>query len=351
MNQNQPYWKRHWKSLLNIVVLAALLAVIIALRSQLLATIHNLAHVHAWVLLAIIPLEVWNYDAQTRLYRGLFEVVGNKLSYKFLFKAALELNFINSVFPSGGVSGISYFGARMRNDQISGGKATAVQLFKLLLLYLSFEVLLIIGLFFLALSGHVNGFVILVATAISTLLVVGTFAFILIIGSRRRINATFSFITRALNGVIKLFRPSHKAAINIESVRHVVDELHDNYKLIHSNYRKLKNPFVQALAANLSEVLAAYIVYVAFGHFINFGAIILAYAVANFAGLVSVLPGGIGIFEALMTAVLAVAGVPLSLSIPATIMYRIINMIFQLPPGYYFYHRGLQQDRLGSGAS
>ena len=36
-----------------------------------------------------------------------------------------------------------------------------------------------------------------------------------------------------------------------------------------------------------------YLVFVAFGFWVNPGAVILAYAVANFMGLVSILPGGL----------------------------------------------------------
>ena len=74
----------------------------------------------------------------------------------------------------------------------------------------------------------------------------------------------------------------------------------------------------------------------------NFGAVILAYSVANFAGLVSVLPGGVGVYEALMTAVLVAAGVPAALSIPVTVMYRVLSMGIQLPAGFYFYHKALR---------
>jgi uncharacterized protein (TIRG00374 family) len=83
------------------------------------------------------------------------------------------------------------------------------------------------------------------------------------------------------------------------------------------------------------------VVYVAFGTYVDVGAIILAYAVANFAGLISVLPGGTGIYEALMTIVLVAAGIPARLSLPVTIMYRVINTVLQLPPGYFLYHRAL----------
>jgi uncharacterized membrane protein YbhN (UPF0104 family) len=43
-------------------------------------------------------------------------------------------------------------------------------------------------------------------------------------------------------------------------------------------------PLFYTTVSNITEVAAVYAVYVAFGHFVNIGAIILAYAVANFAG-------------------------------------------------------------------
>ena len=96
---------------------------------------------------------------------------------------------------------------------------------------------------------------------------------------------------------------------------------------------------------NLTEVMAVYVVYIAFGKFVNFGAVILAYAIANAAGLISVLPGGVGVYEALMTAVLASTGVPAGVSLPVTVMYRVLNTLLQLPPGYYLYQRNLTQNK------
>jgi uncharacterized protein (TIRG00374 family) len=142
-----------------------------------------------------------------------------------------------------------------------------------------------------------------------------------------------------LNRIIRIVRPKHPETINIAAARASVEELHVNYKVMERNYADLRWPFFWALIANATEVLAVYVVYIAFDQWINLGAVILAYSIANFAGLVSVLPGGVGIYEALMTAVLAATGVPAAVSLPVTVMYRILNMIIQLPPGYYFYHR------------
>jgi uncharacterized protein (TIRG00374 family) len=265
-----------------------------------------------------------------------------------MFKLSLELNFVNSVFPSGGVTGISYFGMRMRSNNVTGARATLVQLMKLILLFLSFEVLVLFGLIFMAIGGKVNGLVLLIAGALSMVMVFGTFGFMYIIGSERRIKGFFTFATKALNKIIQIVRPHHPETINVARARDAFEDLHQNYLQFRNKFPELKRPFLWALVANLVEVLCVYAVYVAFGEWVNLGAVILAYAIANFAGFISVLPGGVGVYEALMTAVLVVGGVPAALSIPVVVMYRVINTIIQLPPGYYYYHKALKGDTLAT---
>ena len=342
---------RRWKLILNLATLTALLILVYAIRHQLGDTLRNLAHVHAWTLLLMIPIEFLNYHAQTRLYQRLFAIVGNRLSYKYLYKTSLELNFVNHVFPSGGVTGVSYFGLRMRSgDELSSGKATLVQVMKLGLTFLSFEILIIFGLLCLAIMGRVNNLVILVAASLSTLLIVGTFGFIYVVGSKARINGFFTSLTRGVNRLIHVVRPQYPETISVKRVRKVFEDFHNNYEAIKENVDQLKAPFWYAFMANVTEVMALYVVYVAFGKPVNVGAVILAYAIANFAGLVSVLPGGVGIYEALMTGVLVSTGVPAAVSLPVTVMYRVVNTAIQLPPGYYFYQETLSRNEQPPGA-
>lgn len=341
MAQETSFIRRRWKLLLNIATIVALLLFAWFLREDLGKTIQNLGRVNTWLLLLLIPIQILNYHAQTKMYQGMFAIVGNKLSYKFLYKASLELNFVNHVFPSGGAAGISYFTLRLKSGHITGAKATVIQIMKLALTFVAFEVLLIIGMLSLAAMGRANNLTILVGTAISTLLLVGTFAFVYIVGSKTRINQFFTAVTKLLNRLIHFVRPKHPETINISSARHVFDDFHDNYRMLRKSLPRLKAPFWYALLANATEILSIYIVFMAFGHIVNIGAVILAYGVANFAGLVSVLPGGVGVYEFLMTAVLATAGVPVGLSIPVIIMYRVLNTLIQVPPGYYLYQKNL----------
>jgi uncharacterized protein (TIRG00374 family) len=330
-----------WRLVLTLITFVALGILIYGVRKDAGGFIENLGKVNAFALLLIIPIEFINYDAYARLYVSLFKILDKKVRYKDMYKVNLELNFVNHILPSGGVSGISYFTVRMRAYGVSGPKATLAQLMKLLLLYVSFQPLLVLGVLLLAARGHINNLILVVVTALVTLLIVGTFGFLYMIESRSRINTVLTFLTRALNKLLSFFRRKPET-INIEGAQVAFNELHDNYRLFKVNWRKLKMPFIYMLIANVTEVAAVYVVYIAFDRFVNVGAVILAYAVANFAGLISVLPAGFGIYEGLMTAVLAATGIPAGLSIPVTIMYRILNMGVQLIPGYYFYQKALR---------
>lgn len=331
----------NWRTLITVATFAALAILIYGLRKDIGNVIKNLGKVNTLALLLMIPFEAWNYDSYARFYIHIFKTLGEKISYWPMYRLNLELNFINHILPSGGVSGISYFNVRMRTFGVSGAKSAMSQVMKMFLLYASFQPLLILGLLLLAIRGHVDNIVIMVATALITLLVVGTLAALYIIESKTRINSSLTALTRFLNSLIHLVRRNKPETIHIERAQETFIELHENYMLLKSRWRELKKPFLFMMIANVTELGALYSVYIAFGHLVNVGAVILAYAVANFAGLISVLPAGIGVYEGLMTAVLAATGIPAELSIPVTIMYRVINMTIQLTPGYVLYQKAV----------
>lgn len=328
-----------WRKIITIVTFIALSLLIYFSRDQIATTMSELDHIGLTILLVIVVLKFLNHHAYVRLYQSLFGLLGRKLRYWPLFRVSLEINFVNNVFPTGGLTGFSYFGLRMQQFGINAGKSTLVHTMRFVGVFLSFQVLIFLGLIFLALEGQVSNFTILVASSLATLIVVGTGVVAYIVGSRERITSFFTWITKAVNRVIQLVRPKHPETISVAAARRMFFDFHKDYKIIKDKYRALGPWFFYSLVANVVEVASVYLVYMAFDNSINPGAIILAYVIANFAGLISVLPGGIGIYEGLMVAVLATAGVSPGVSIPATIMYRVLTSAIQLPPGYYFYQK------------
>src|SRR5690554_4677972 len=97
--------KRRWKLIITIFTFAALAVLVYAVREQIGETIENLGKVNTWALLVMIPLQLINYDAYTRMYRDILALLDERINYRSMFGVQLELNFVNHILPSGGVSG------------------------------------------------------------------------------------------------------------------------------------------------------------------------------------------------------------------------------------------------------
>ncbi|MEK7095856.1 MAG: lysylphosphatidylglycerol synthase domain-containing protein, partial [Patescibacteria group bacterium] len=204
MSETDHIHRSKWRIILTIATFIALGVLIYSLRHQITDVVRNLGKVNAWALLLIIPIQLLNNDVYARLYKNLFRTLGKTVSFWAMYKLTLELKFVNNIFPSGGVSGVSYFSVRARSEGVSAAQATLTQVIKFMLIFISFQPLLVLGLLFLAARGHVNNLVMVVASSIITLLIVGTLVGIYIIDSHQRISAFLTFITKLLNKLVHL---------------------------------------------------------------------------------------------------------------------------------------------------
>jgi uncharacterized membrane protein YbhN (UPF0104 family) len=188
-----------WRIILTVITLTALVLLVFFSRKQIFETFGNLNKVNLYVLFFIVIWQILNYHTYAKLYQGLFEILGVSIPYKPCYKVAVELNFVNHVFPSAGISGFSYFGLRMKQLGVTPAQATLVQTMRFITIFISFQALLAIGLVLLSVHGRVSNLTILVASTLGTLLVVGTLTVIYIVGDRGRIDAFFTSVTRTLN--------------------------------------------------------------------------------------------------------------------------------------------------------
>jgi putative heme transporter len=320
--------KKNFKFWLNVITIAALLILVVISWDQIIEAFRKLDSLNTWALLFMIPMQLVSYYAVARFYFNFFKAKDEQVSFKSMYAVALELNFVNHVFPSGGVSGFSYLSLRLKQFGISTSKSTLAQLLRFALTFISFLVLLFIGMVVLSFGKNTNPLIILISSTIVFATIFGVAVGVYIISDKRRIKAFVSWLPKALNRLVRLFRRNKGAIIDMEKVEKTLDDLHEDYLLLRQDRLLIKQMLGWALLINIAELLTIYLVYVAFGNLINPGALIIAYAVANFAGLIAVLPGGVGIYEGLMTAVLAI--------------YRVLCMVYFLPVGYYLYNRALK---------
>ncbi|MCA9324301.1 flippase-like domain-containing protein [Candidatus Saccharibacteria bacterium] len=329
---------------INAVTIFALVLLVVFARAQIIEAFKTFARLNLLWLVLVIPVQLTNHFSVAKFYQSYLKTMGEKIRTSELFKVSLEMNFVNNVFPSGGVSGFGYLGIRMRKLGVKGSKATLLQTSRHFLTFVSFMFYLLIAVLLLSVFGSASRVIVLIASSLSSIIVFSTLFLVYVISNEDRIKQFTAALPKLINAVVSVFHRNKKQTINIDRIEDLFGDLHKDYKHVRKNWKDLRYPLFWTMLMNFTEILTIVIVYASFGQFINPGAIIIAYAVANMAGLVAVLPGGVGVYEGLMTGVMASAGIDEALALSATVVYRVFNMGLFLPIGYVFYQRALRTE-------
>lgn len=328
--------------IINVVTIVALVVLLYFSWPQIQNGLHEIGGAKWSVVFLMIPMQLLNYYAVARLYHDYLKSLGETVKMSTMYKVALELNFVNHVFPSGGVAGFSYLGLRLRRHGVPVSRTTLAQTMRFAGTFISFLLVLFLGMFLLSFSQQVGGVTLFIGLTITISTIAISLIGVYIVSSESRIRAFTAFLPRIINKVLHPFT-KRANSIDVGRIEHLFVDLHKDYVIALKDKQSLKRVFFWALIINVTEIATAYLAYVALGQLVNPGAVILAYAVASFAGLIAILPGGIGVYEALMTAVLASAGVPKALALSATLVYRIFTMIIFLPVGFVLYQLALRK--------
>lgn len=328
---------------INLLTFTAIIVVVVFARHDILLAFQKMQHLNLWVLALMVPVQFFAFYAVGRVYYHFFRSTGTPLPMKTLVSAAIELNFVNHIFPSGGLSGFSYLTLRLKRENISTAKATLAQLVRFVMAFATFIGLLLLALVLLAAEDRVNRFIMLIAASLTFTILFGTLILVYVIGSEQRIREFTQTLSRTMNRIIHAVRPRHPETINLKRAERTFNELHQDYVELRSDFRKMWPVVGWAFVANVAEIAEVYIAFLAHGAWINPGALIIAYAIATIAGLLAVLPGGLGVYEPLMAAVLLSAGVSGSVALSATLVSRVVTLTLALGSGYVLYQRTLKR--------
>ena len=332
-----------FKVILNVATLVAIGLVLVFGWHDIEAAFRQMRQLDLWVLALFIPIQLFSFYAVAQVYAHFFRLTGTPISMKTLLPAAIELNFVNHIFPSGGVSGFSDLTIRLKRDGVSTAKSTLAQLVRYVLSFLTFIVLLVGAVLVLAIEDRASGFIIFVATVLTSVVVFSTMGLAFVIGSERRIKGFVSGLARVLNRIIHVVRRSHPETIGMAKLQKTLQELHKDYLLLRKDFGKMKQAMVWALLGNIAEVALIYVTFMAHDMWVNPGAVIIAYAVATIAGLLAILPGGIGVYEPLMAAVLVSSGIPAGVALSVTLVSRVAGLLLALSTGYVLYHIAIKR--------
>ena len=332
--------KLSFRSWLTIITLVLLTIVVVAAWPEIVRAWGLMGQVDVWVLLLLIPVQLASYYATGGMIFAYLRSKGNleDMSHWSMTRLALELNFVNHILPSGGAAGFSYLAWILKKHKVSVARSTMAQLIRFVLTFVSFILLLIVAMAILLFHHQLEKSIVFVGLALVAAAVGAIFVGIWLIKSNERLRRFSAWLTKTINRfVCWITRGRKRKIVKDTTILEFFDGLHDDYLAIRRERRILIRPFVWAIVANVLDVALIWIAFWALGYPLDAALLFIAFGIASIAGALSATPGGAGVYEAVMVAFLAAAGVSPEVAIAGTLLARVTLLAGTILFGYVFY--------------
>lgn len=328
---------RGWLTLITLILLTA---VVVLAWPELVKAWWLMGRVDGWILALLLPVQFCSYYATGGMIFSYLKAKGDlkDVSHWTTTRLALELNFVNHIFPSGGAAGFSYLAWVLKKHGISVSRSTMAQIVRYTLTFLSFVMLLIISMIIMAIRHQIDPVIIIVGFAIAAVVIIATWFMVWLIKNRDRVRRFSRWLTNAVNVVIRWVTGGRKKkAINGASLRSFFDGIHGDFAAIRNERKILLRPFLWATITNIFDVTLIWIAFWALGHPLDPFLLFIAFGLASMTSVFAVTPGGTGVYETVMVTFLAAAGVTPDVAIAGTLLARMILLSGTILFGYVFY--------------
>lgn len=333
-----------FRTALSVVTLGLIAVIIYFSRHELAHAWELLGRVNIWILLLLIPVQLLVYFAAGEM---VFSYLRAKKSIDevpplTLARMSLEMNFVNHVLPSGGVSGISYMTWRLGKYGVSSGRATMAQVVRFAMGFAAFIALLAAAVLAVTIDGNINRWIILVSSTLVTVMVGATLLGMYFLSSETRTKQFAGWLVKTVNTAVrKVTFGKRRNVMDEKHTKTFFEDMHRDYLALREDKGILLKPFLWGLAFTAADAALFYITFLALGEPVNPAPILIAYGVASLAGFFVITPGGAGAYEAIMVAFLAVAGLGQGIAIAGIVLTRVIILLGTIGLGYLFYQHAI----------
>jgi glycosyltransferase 2 family protein len=319
-----PKARRLWLAWLSGILLLGVVGVVIARRGEELRFADLLKQVHpGWFLLAIL-LQIGTYACAAGAWQRVLARQRIPTSLWQLIPLGLAKLFMDQVVPSAGLSGTLLVVRALKRRGVPDGASVSAVVVGLLGFHLAYGLALVTALVLLAVSGDLSRR--MLSLAILSAFLVGAMVLGLL------------WLLRGRRG------PVRRWLMHIPGLKGFLQELHDAPKeALHDKTLLLQTTVLQfgiflLDAATLGVCLAA------LGATASVTGLFAALVIASLVATITIIPSGLGTFDATMLAMLHLVGVSTTNGVGAVLLFRGFTLMLPLLPGLWLGRREMKAD-------
>ena len=334
---------RHWLSVATVILL---IVILVAARGQFVEAWFLLWQVNIWILLLLIPVQFISYFAESGIFFTYLRARGQlkEVHAAEAVKMALELNFVNDIFPSGNAAGISYLAWRLSKFGVPPGQTTMAEIMRYMVQISTFIVLLIFALLFTAIDNNTSNWLIMVISIAITAVILIVFFGGFLISKARYMKSFARWLTKTGNFFIeKITFGRVKNKIKFEKINKFFKDFREDFLVLKSDKKLLIKPIVLSFVYNISDMGLFFVTFWALGSIVSPAILFIGYAAAALAGTFMPTPGGAGAYELIMVGVLVSGGVSADIALAGVVLARAVLVTFSVGMGFFLYQAALNK--------
>jgi Mg2+-importing ATPase len=277
----------------------------------------------AWLIAAVL-LQLATYLAQGEIWRVIAKAAAAPLAFGNVFRLSLAKLFIDQALPSAGLSGTAAVSKYFEQHGMAKPAVMAVVVISLGSYFAVYAVLLLSALVLLPVPASARGIVMF---------------------------ATLAFLAACVAIVLVLFKSvgAHGHLVQrlgrLRALRPLLQSLSGSDPALVRNRRVLFAACAYQAAIMLLDAATVWALIHALGHRSPPVAVFSCFMISNLFRTLGVLPGGLGTFETSSVLTLQLIGVPLPISLSATLLFRGLSFWLPMVPGIYLARRMFAQQR------
>ena len=283
-----------------------------------------------YIVLGILG-EVISYTAAAFLLRLVIIRLKYHLRFKDLIRMSTVGTFALHFFPISGAgeSTVNYY--LLRAQKVSSGDALFVFIIRGIFLYLAFFLLFAAGLIITPIHPNLTLNQKIISIVLFVVIIFTTFWVRYLYHNKDRFwSVGYKFLGTINYLSRKLFK---KSVFSAETVEIIISDIYEGFH----KFSQKREDWLPAIGWGtiywLADMLCLFFSLLAFGYLVHPGVLIFAYCLATLLGLVSFIPGGVGVVEGTMSLTLISLGVPAGLALFAVLLFRLLSFWLIMPVG------------------
>lgn len=341
--------KFSFRVILSVLTLILVGYVIYQNWSDILETLDHLKDTNIFVLLLLIPEQLFMYYTCGQIFFSYLRNRRNvqKFSNKDILLISTELNFVNHAIPAGGIGGLAYLTYRLLPYNVTAGQASFLYVFRYavttVINYLQALIAIVVLLVFNLIPEDAKWII-----PLSLLMNMAVFFFlwfvVYIASSKKRIEFFSKSVSKLMNAVVRIITFGHRRQLmKYEKISNYFADIHESVKIAKENKRYLKKPALWGLVYSFCEIATYWIVAISLGRPELLPFIMVGEAIGSvFDGIVPY-----GLYELGMAGVMIALGVDFPTATIVTVMTRVITLLFTIVSGSIPYYKAIQRKKNG----